>query len=49
MRKIAKFKATREYARMAKEQAAQQKAPGLTTGGSAWSGDEAQTDWGTSG
>jgi hypothetical protein len=45
MRKIAKFKTTREYARMASEQAAQvavvqQKAPGLATGGSAGSADE---------
>jgi hypothetical protein len=46
MRKIAKFKATREYV-LAREQAAQvaaaqQKAPGLATGGSAGSGDEAK-------
>jgi hypothetical protein len=47
MRKIAKFKATREYALMAKAHAAQaaaaqQKAPDLTTGDSACSADEAE-------
>ena len=44
MRKIAQFKTTRAYARMAEQAAqvavAQQKAPDLATGGSAGSDDE---------